>query len=105
MKLRLLGPRVLVRTDAAPTKTQSGIHLSGTFTHPPAIGTVIAVGTGWKVKNKPNQLIPLNVGERVHFKPYTGQEFEFEGEKLKLLDPNDVMAILEPNVIAETHEA
>lgn len=105
MKLRLLGPRVLVKPDSAPTQTQSGIHLSAKHTHPPAIGTVTAVGTGWKVKNKPNQPIPLEAGQRVHFKPYSGQDFVIRGVTFKLLDPNDVMAILGDDLVAETSES
>jgi len=105
MNLRLLGPRVLIRPDQAPTRTQSGIELSARHTHPPAIGTVEAVGTGWKVKGKPNQTIPLEPGQRVHFMPYRGQTLEFNGDNLLLLDANDVMAILKGNVVAETSEA
>ena len=44
MTLRPLGDRVLIRPDAAPTQTQSGLHL---VEHWPdeVSGTVIAVGT------------------------------------------------------------
>ena len=95
MNLKLLGDRILVQPDVVSI-TSGGIHLSQTAHHPPTTGIVLAVGTGPRSKKGERQEIPLQRGQRIAFSPYGGSEFEWRGQRLKLLTSADVYFEINP---------
>ena len=89
MKLKPLGERVLVRPIEKEQKTESLIKIPDSAKPEPMTGEVIAIGTDDAVEEV------LSVGETVMYGKYAGEEIEVDGEKLKMLQLVDVIAVVE----------
>lgn len=89
MKITPLADRVLVKAEAAETKTVSGIYIPETAQEKTQIGTVVAVGAGTdKVK------MLVKPGDRILHDKYSGVSVKNEGEEYLLLKMDDILAIL-----------
>lgn len=89
---------VLVKPEAAETKTPSGIIIPDTAKQEKAtFGRVIAVGPGRF--GDEGDLIPMRVtvGAKVYFSPGWENEVEYAGEKYFLVRDTDVKAIINSN--------
>lgn len=87
--------RVLVKPEAAETKTASGIFIPDTAKSEKAtIGRVVAVGPG---RYEDGKLISMSieVGAKVYFNPGWENELEWNGEKYFLVAESDIKAILD----------
>ena len=95
MKIRPLHDRVVVRRMAEETTTASGIVIPDSATEKPSEGEVIAVGKG-KVNDSGN-VTPLDVevGDKVLFGKYAGQEVKVDGEEVIIMTESDIMGVLE----------
>ncbi len=90
MNLRPLGNRVLVKQLEQEEVTASGIVLPDTVDkEKKAQGEVIALGDGEKVIK-----LNLSVGDVVLFGKYSGDEVEYEKEEYKILNHEDVLAVV-----------
>ena len=91
MALRILGDRVMIKVDEAPT-TDRGIVLPETAQERPQSGTVVAVGEGRH--NDDGKLIPIDLkeGDVVIFAKYGGHEIEDDGEDYKILESSQIYA-------------
>ncbi len=90
MNLRPLGNRVLVKQLEQEEVTASGIVLPDTVDkEKKAQGEVIALGDGEKVTK-----LNLSVGDVVLFGKYSGDEVEYEKEEYKILNHEDVLAVV-----------
>ena len=90
MNLRPLGNRVLVKQLEQEEVTASGIVLPETVDkEKKAQGEVIALGDGEKVTK-----LNLKVGDDVLFGKYSGDEVEYEKEEYKILNHEDVLAVV-----------
>jgi len=88
--------KVLVKPEAAETKTASGIFIPDTAKSEKAtIGRVVAVGPGRY--GDEGDLIPMTitVGAKVYFNPGWENELEWKGEKYFLVAESDIKAILD----------
>lgn len=86
---------VLVKPEAAETKTPSGIIIPDTAKQEKAtFGRVIAVGPGRY--GDEGDLIPMRakVGDKVYFSPGWENEVEYAAEKYFLVRDTDVKAII-----------
>ncbi len=91
MNLQPLGDRVLVKPLKEETTTASGIVLTtGTDEKKKDQGEVMAIGSGEKV-----QKLNLEVGNKVVFGSYAGEEIEFENETYKVLEEKDILALIQ----------
>lgn len=98
-----LGDRILVKPEANPTETDSGIHLVE-HRKPETMGTVAAVPeriafecgecghTLYKVAD-------VKVGDTVLFSWTSGQEIQIEDERYFLMRESDVLAVLEGDTV------
>lgn len=95
MNVRPLYDRVLVKRNAEPTQTKSGLFLPDNAKEKPVEGTVVAVGGG-KVKDN-GDIVPLMVktGDHVVFGKYSGTEIKVDGEDRLILREDDILGILE----------
>lgn len=86
---------LLVEPSEAENRTSSGIILPESAQEKPAQGTVVAVGDDIILGN--GQLIrcPVNVGQKVVYKKWGGDEIKIEGIEYKLVKFDDLMAIIE----------
>lgn len=86
---------VLIKPEAAETKTPSGIIIPDTAKQEKStIGRVIAVGEGRF--GEEGDLIPMRtkVGEKVYFSPGWENEVEYAGDKYFLVRDTDVKAVI-----------
>jgi len=91
MKLRPLGNRIVVEPLAETETTKAGIILPDTVDkEKKAEGKVIAIGDGEKITK-----LNLQVGDRVLFGKYAGEEVKIEQTEYKILSDEDVLAIVE----------
>lgn len=90
-----LGDGVVIKPEAAETKTASGIYIPDTAKQEKStIGRVVAVGTGRRTDD--GKILPMNVkvGEKVYFNPGWENEIEWKGEKYFLVHESDIRGIL-----------
>src|SRR5688572_19481964 len=94
--IRPLHDKILVKRDAAETKTESGIFLPETSKDKPKTGTIEAVGTG-ALNTETGERIPLSVkkGDRVIFSSYSGTEVKLDGQDLLIMAEDDILAVID----------
>jgi chaperonin GroES len=93
-KIKPLGDRVLVRPLQKEETTRGGIVLPDSAKEKPQEGEIIAIGKGKWVNDK---FIPLDVkvGDKVIYSKYGGDEIKIDGEEVKLLREDDILAVFE----------
>ena len=87
---------VLVRPDAEPTHTRGGIALpDNRDERHPRLGEVLAAGPGTTKQN--GVKIPMQVGrgDRIMYGRFAGTEVEQDGEKLRLVNQDEILALVE----------
>lgn len=94
MNIKPLGDRILVRPLESEEKTKGGIVIPDTAKEKPQEGEVLSVGDGKWIEGKK---VPLDVkkGDKILFSRYGGDEIKIEGEELKILKEEDILAIIE----------
>jgi chaperonin GroES len=97
MSLRPLGDRVVLKPVEREEKTKSGIVLPDTAKEKPQEGLVEAVGTGRVLDNGSKLPVDLNVGDRVLYAKYAGNEFKVEEVEYLIVSEKDVLAVLDSN--------
>lgn len=103
MKIEPAGHRVIVKPDPLEETSKGGIviaHGADKSRKEKAvhIGTVVSIGkTAWKAFDDGEPW--AEVGDRVQFAKYGGYDFEHDGEKLRLLNDEDITAILREEVV------
>jgi chaperonin GroES len=94
MKIRPLYDRVLVKRLAHEETTKGGIIIPDTAKEKPLEGVVHAVGLGRRNKNGEFTPMPVKEGDRVLFAKYGGTEIKIDGKEYKLLNADDILAIV-----------
>lgn len=90
MKILPIGNRVAVKVDGAGEQTQNGIIIPDTAQEAPRTGTVMAIGQ----LNDDAHVFEEN--DRISFKPRAGYVVEHDGDKLLVLDLDDILCVLLP---------
>ena len=95
IKLKPLGDRVLVEPVEEQEVKKGGIIIPDTAKEKPTEGIVVALGTG--KTDDDGKKIPFEVkkGDRVLVSKYGGTEIKLDGKEYKILNSDDVLAILE----------
>lgn len=90
MQLKPLGNRVIVSPLSEEEVTKSGIILPATVDkEKKAEGKIIAIGDGEKIK-----ALNLTEGDTVIFGKYSGEEVKVGDEAYKILNDEDVLAVI-----------
>ncbi|MDL2280406.1 co-chaperone GroES [Selenomonadales bacterium OttesenSCG-928-I06] len=92
--IRPLGDRVVLETIAKEEVTASGIFIPDTAAkEKPQEGKVVAVGAGRVLES--GQRIPLEVevGDRVFFSKYAGNEIKVDDKEYLIINERDILAI------------
>lgn len=90
MKLKPLGNRVVVEPLTQEETTKSGIILPDTVDkEKKAEGSILAIGEGDKIKS-----LGLNIGDKVLFGKYAGEEVKVDNKEYKILTDEDVLAVI-----------
>ena len=95
MKFRPLHDRVLVRRVDEEETTAGGIIIPDTAQEKPMEGTVLAIGPG--ARDEQGKLVPMDVevGDRVLFGKWSGNEVTIDGEELSIMKESDIMGVIE----------
>ena len=93
--LKPLGDRVLVEPAEEKEVKKGGIIIPDSAKEKPTEGIVVALGTGKTDEN--GKKIPFEVkkGDRVLVSKYGGTEIKLDGKEFKILNTDDVLAVLE----------
>ena len=97
--MRLLGDAIFVKVDEIDdTVTKSGIVMPvGVETIVYRYGTVTHVGPGWWSQYTGERIpVDVEVGDRVIYHHAHGQPVELEDEEYLMLQPNQIVAIADP---------
>lgn len=93
MTIKMLGDRVLIRTESPESISKAGVILVPKDA-PPSRGTVVAVGPG--VYSPKGEFIPttVKVGDVVLFSKNVGEVIELHEEKLLALTEGLIMGVV-----------
>jgi chaperonin GroES len=89
-----LGDKVVVKVTESEDKTSSGIYLPDSAKKKPQEGEVIAIGNGRVLDNGDRNTLTVQVGNRVLFSKYGGNEVTVDGQEFTILDEDQIYAIL-----------
>ncbi|MFA4871674.1 MAG: co-chaperone GroES [Patescibacteria group bacterium] len=91
MSIKPIGDRVLVKPAKEQEITKSGIVLPDTVDkEKKAEGEILDIGNGEKVAK-----LGLKVGQKILFGKYSGEEFKINEEEYKILNYEDILAVIE----------
>jgi chaperonin GroES len=95
MKVKPLGDRIVVRREEATDKTAGGIVLPDSAKNKSQRGTVLAVGNGRMLKDGSRRAPQVNVGDKVLFTSWAGDEYkDREGQQILLMREEDILAVV-----------
>lgn len=89
MKIKPLADRILVKNDAAETKTASGLFIPEAAQEKTQTATVVEVGPGTE-----KEKITVKPGERIMYDKYAGTQIKLDGEDYLILKMDDVIAVV-----------
>lgn len=92
--IKPLNDRVLIKMKEAEETTQSGIILTANSQEKPQIAEVVEVGPGKKVDGKLEEM-SVKKGDNVIVSKYSGTEVKYEGIEYKIVNQDDILAIVE----------
>ena len=95
LNVKPLGDRILVEAVEEKEVKKGGIIIPDTAKEKPMESVVIALGTG--KTNDDGKKLPFEVkkGDRILCSKYGGTEIKLEGKEFKILNSEDVLAVLE----------
>mgnify|MGYP000800809395 CR=1 FL=1 len=94
MTIKPLLDRVVLKVEEAEEKTKSGIILSSAAQEKPQFASVVAVGPGGVVDGK-DVTMSVNVGDKVIYSKYAGNEVKLDGEEYIIVRQSDILAVVE----------
>ena len=94
MKIRPLFDRVVIKSCEVEETTKSGLILTGNAKEKPQMAEVIAVGPGGVVDGK-DVTMSVNVGDKVIYSEYAGNEVKLDGEEYIIVRQSDILAVVE----------
>ena len=95
MAIRPLEDRIVVKPIEAEEKTAGGILLPDTAKEKPQRAKVLAVGEGRSTDEGKRIPLTVKVGDEVLYGKYAGTEIKYQGQELKILRENEVLALYE----------
>ena len=95
MKLRPLHDRVIVKRVEEEKLSAGGIVIPDSATEKPIRGKVLSVGNGKVLENGEVRKLDVKKGDTVLFGKYSGTEVKVDGEELRVMREDDIMAVIE----------
>ena len=94
MKIIPLADRVVIKAVEVEETTKGGLILTGSAKEKPQVAQVIAVGPGGVVDGK-DVTMSVNVGDKVIYSKYAGNEVKLDGEEYIIVRQSDILAVVE----------
>jgi chaperonin GroES len=95
VNVRPLSDRVLVQPLEEQEMKKGGIIIPDTAKEKPMESLVVALGTGKTDDNGKKVPFEVKKGDRVLVSKYGGTEIKLDGKEYKILNSDDVLAVLE----------
>jgi len=95
VNLKPLGDRVLVEPVEEKEVKKGGIIIPDTAKEKPTEGLIIALGTGKTDDNGKKVPFEVKKGDRVLISKYGGTEIKLNGKEYKILNSDDILAVVE----------
>ncbi|HZT72249.1 MAG TPA: co-chaperone GroES [Terriglobales bacterium] len=92
--VRPLHDRLLVKRIEEAETVRGGIIIPDTAKEKPQEGEVVAVGKGKITEDGKVLPLDVNVGDRILFGKYSGNEIKLDGEELLILREEEVLGVL-----------
>jgi chaperonin GroES len=95
LNVKPLGDRILVEAVEEKEVKKGGIIIPETAKEKPTESIVIALGTGKLDENGKKLPFEVKKGDRVLISKYGGTDIKLDGKEYKILNSDDILAILE----------
>lgn len=95
MNLKPLGDRILVELVEEKEVKKGGIIIPDAAKEKPTEATVVALGTGKTDDQGKKIAFEVKKGDRVLISKYGGTDVKVEGREYKLLNSDDILAIID----------
>ena len=95
LNIKPLGDRILVEAVEEKEVKKGGIIIPDTAKEKPMESVVVALGTGKVDENGKKVPFEVKKGDRVLVSKYGGTEIKLDGKEYKILNVDDVLAILD----------
>jgi chaperonin GroES len=96
MKILPISDQVLIRPDEPEEQSAGGVIIPDQAKKPPRRGTVLAFGPGRMLKETGERFpVALQIGDAVLYNPYSGSDVEGDGEDLRILTEDEVLAVVD----------
>lgn len=94
-KIRPLYDRIVVQRIEEKETVRGGIIIPDSAKEKPQEGKVIAVGKGKLLEDGKVMRLDVQVGQRILFGKYSGNDIKLDGEEYLLMREDEVLGILE----------
>ena len=95
LNVKPIGDRILVEAVEEKELKKGGIIIPDTAKEKPMESPIVALGTGKTDDNGKKVPFEMKKGDRVLVTNYAGTEIKLEGKEFKILNSEDVLAVLE----------
>lgn len=95
MKIRPLYDRIVVKRIEEQETTRNGIVIPDSAKEKPQEGEVMAIGRGKRLEDGQTVALDVQVGDRILFGKYSGNEIELEGTEYIIMREEDVLGVLD----------
>ncbi len=96
MDIRPLYDRIVIKRIEEQETTRSGIIVPDSAKEKPQEGEVMAVGRGRRLDDGKIIVLDVQVGDRILFGKYSGNEVNLEGTEYIIMREDDVLGVLAP---------
>src|SRR5882672_8050238 len=95
INLKPLGDRLLIKPTEEKETKKGGIIIPDSAKEKPTEGIIVALGTG--KTDDDGKKVPFEVkkGDRVLVSKYGGTEIKLDGKEYKILNSDDILAVIE----------
>jgi chaperonin GroES len=94
MPIRPLYDRVLVRTTAQSSTTESGLVIPVGAAGRPDQGLVVSAGEGHFLTDGTIRSLSIKVGDTVLFAPRSGQQVTVDGEEMLIFHESEIIGVV-----------
>ena len=104
MNIRPLYDRILVKRTEEQETARNGIVIPDSAKEKPQEGRVMAVGKGKRLDNGRMVALDVEVGARILFGKYSGNEIKLDGQEYIIMREDDVLGVLDttPEAVLKT---
>ena len=95
LNVKPLGDRILVEAIEEKETKKGGIIIPDSAKEKPTEAVVVALGTGKTDDNGKKVPFEVKKGDRVLISKYGGTEVKVEGKEYKILNSDDILAVIE----------